>query len=156
MSTSVCWELICDGLVSRPGGVNLMDYCNPSQQRERKTKHIYVYFSFFRPKKSWREVVEEDMTKINITEDMAEDRKQWRQLICIMSNARSGKPWTLNKDDNDDDNDDDDNNILNCNLKKSICCKSEYANLESELKLITQCISSLSHQRSQWKLYTDF
>ena len=34
-----------------------------------------------RPKKTWSKIVEEDMTKINITEDMTEDRKQWRQLI---------------------------------------------------------------------------
>ena len=34
-----------------------------------------------RPKKTWSKVVEEDMRKLNITEDMAEDRKQWRQLI---------------------------------------------------------------------------
>ena len=33
-----------------------------------------------RPKKTWIKVVEEDM-KLNSTEDMAEDRKQWRQLI---------------------------------------------------------------------------
>ena len=33
-----------------------------------------------RPKKSWSKVVEEDMTKLNITEDMADDRKQGRQL----------------------------------------------------------------------------
>ena len=33
------------------------------------------------PKKTWSKVVEEDMRKLNITEDMAEDRKQWRQLI---------------------------------------------------------------------------
>ena len=32
-------------------------------------------------KKTWSKVVEEDMRKQNITEDMAEDRKQWRQLI---------------------------------------------------------------------------
>ena len=31
-----------------------------------------------RPKKTWIKVVEEDMRKLNITEDMAEDRKQWR------------------------------------------------------------------------------
>ena len=43
-----------------------------------------------RPKKTWSKVVEEDMKKLNITEDMAEDRKQWRQLP-IMSNPRSGK-----------------------------------------------------------------
>ena len=34
-----------------------------------------------RPKKTWSKVVEEDMRKLNIMEDMAEDRKQWRQLI---------------------------------------------------------------------------
>ena len=34
-----------------------------------------------RPKKTWSKVVEEDMRKLNITEDMAEGRKQWRQLI---------------------------------------------------------------------------
>ena len=34
-----------------------------------------------RLKKTWSKVVEEDMRKFNIVEDMAEDRKQWRQLI---------------------------------------------------------------------------
>ena len=34
-----------------------------------------------RPKKTCSKVVEEDMGKLNITEDMAEDRKRWRQLI---------------------------------------------------------------------------
>ena len=34
-----------------------------------------------RPKKTWSKVVEEDMRKLNITEDMVEDRKQFRQLI---------------------------------------------------------------------------
>ena len=34
-----------------------------------------------RPKTTWSKVVEEDMRKLIITEDMAEDRKQWRQLI---------------------------------------------------------------------------
>ena len=35
-----------------------------------------------RPKKTWSKVVEEDMRKFkNITEDMAKDRKQWKQLI---------------------------------------------------------------------------
>ena len=34
-----------------------------------------------RPKTTWSRVVEEDMRKLNITEDMAEGRKQWRQLI---------------------------------------------------------------------------
>ena len=31
-----------------------------------------------RPKKTWSKVVEEDMRKLNITEDIAEDRKLWR------------------------------------------------------------------------------
>ena len=35
-----------------------------------------------RPKKTWSKVVEEDMRKLNITEGMAEDRKQWKQLIA--------------------------------------------------------------------------
>ena len=34
-----------------------------------------------RPKKTWSKVVEEDMRKLNITEGMVEDKKQWRQLI---------------------------------------------------------------------------
>ena len=38
-----------------------------------------------RPKKTWRKVVEEDFKKVNITEDMAEDRKQWRQLISRLT-----------------------------------------------------------------------
>ena len=33
------------------------------------------------PKKTWSKVVEEDMRKLNITGDMAEDRKQWKQLL---------------------------------------------------------------------------
>ena len=33
-----------------------------------------------RPKKTWSKVVEEDM-KLNIMKDMAENRKQWKQLI---------------------------------------------------------------------------
>ena len=28
-------------------------------------------------RKTWSKVVEEDMRKLNITEDMVEDRKQW-------------------------------------------------------------------------------
>ena len=38
-----------------------------------------------RPKKTWSKVVEEDMRKLNITEDTAEDRKQWRQLISCLT-----------------------------------------------------------------------
>ena len=34
-----------------------------------------------RPKMTWNKVVVEDMWKLNIMEDMAEDRKQWKQLI---------------------------------------------------------------------------
>ena len=34
-----------------------------------------------RPKKTWSKVMEEDMSKLNITEDMAENRQQQRQLI---------------------------------------------------------------------------
>ena len=38
-----------------------------------------------KPKKTWSKVVEEDMGKLNITEDMAEDRHQWRQQgYCLM------------------------------------------------------------------------
>ncbi len=34
-----------------------------------------------RPKKTWRKVVEEDMRMLNITEEMARDRQQWRRLM---------------------------------------------------------------------------
>ena len=34
-----------------------------------------------KPKKTWSKVVKENMRKLNITEDMEEDRKHWRQLI---------------------------------------------------------------------------
>ena len=34
-----------------------------------------------RPKKTWSKIVGEETRKLNIKEDMAEDRKQWRQLI---------------------------------------------------------------------------
>ena len=33
-----------------------------------------------RLKKTWSKEVEEDMRKLNVTEDVTEDRKQWRQL----------------------------------------------------------------------------
>ena len=36
-------------------------------------------------KKTWSKVVEEDMKKLNFTEDMAEDRKLWRQLISCLT-----------------------------------------------------------------------
>mgnify|MGYP001795510643 CR=1 FL=1 len=34
-----------------------------------------------RPYKTWSKVMEEDMKKLNITEDMAKNRHQWRQFI---------------------------------------------------------------------------
>ena len=34
-----------------------------------------------KPKKIWSKVVEEDLRKLNITEDISENKKQWRQLI---------------------------------------------------------------------------
>ena len=34
-----------------------------------------------RPRRPGKMVVEEDIRKLNITEDMVEDRKQWKQLI---------------------------------------------------------------------------
>ena len=44
--------------------------------------------------------MEEDMRKLNITEDIAEDRKQWRQLI---SSPTPGVGNYVNEDDVDDD-----------------------------------------------------
>ncbi len=34
-----------------------------------------------RPKKTWRKVVEDDMRMLNITEEKAMDRQQWRRLL---------------------------------------------------------------------------
>ena len=52
-----------------------------------------------RPKKTWSKVVEEDVRKLNITEDMAEDRKQRRRFISRPT-PKSGQLgtflWTLN------------------------------------------------------------
>ena len=45
----------------------------------RRTMEVEGRRPVGRPKKTWSKVVEEDMRKLNITEDMAEDRKQWRQ-----------------------------------------------------------------------------
>ena len=47
-----------------------------------------------RPKKTWSKIVEEDMRKLNITENLAQDRQQWRQLT---SNPRSEKLGTINE-----------------------------------------------------------
>ena len=67
-----------------------------------------------RPKKTWSKVLEEDMRKLNITEDMTEDRKQWKQLISsptpcsvLMHHGTDFRIGTLNEDDDTDDNDDD-------------------------------------------------
>ena len=54
-----------------------------------------------RPKKTWSKVVEEDMRKLNITEDKVE-------ATLIMSNPRSWKLGTVNNDDDDDAAADDD------------------------------------------------
>ena len=35
--------------------------------------------------KTWSKAVEEDMKNLNITEDMAEGRHQWRQLISHLT-----------------------------------------------------------------------
>ena len=39
------------------------------------------------PKKTWSKVVEKNMMKLNITEDMAEDRHQWRRVSwkCVFT-----------------------------------------------------------------------
>ena len=34
-----------------------------------------------RPRKTWRQGVEEDLRRLNIREDMVDDRQQWRRLI---------------------------------------------------------------------------
>ena len=34
-----------------------------------------------RPKKTWSKLAAEDIKKLNVTEDMVEDRILWRQLI---------------------------------------------------------------------------
>ena len=51
-----------------------------------------------RPKKTWSKVVEEDMRKFFITDDMAEDKKTV-EATHIMSNLSSGKLGMLNEDD---------------------------------------------------------
>ena len=51
-----------------------------------------------RPKKTWSKVEEENMRKLNITEDMAEDIKQWRQLISPPAPG-VGNVGMLNNDD---------------------------------------------------------
>ena len=36
-----------------------------------------------RPKKYWKEVIRQDMTKLQFTEDMTLDRKVWRMQISV-------------------------------------------------------------------------
>ena len=48
-----------------------------------------------RPKKTWSEVVKKDR-KLNITEDMAEDRKQWKQLISRLTPGLGNYIGTIN------------------------------------------------------------
>ena len=57
-----------------------------------------------RRKKTWTKVVEEDMRKLNITEDMVEDRKT-SGGNSLMFNPRSGnlKLGTINENDEEDD-----------------------------------------------------
>ena len=38
-----------------------------------------------KPKKTWNKAVEEDMRKLNIMEDMAEDRQQWGRFISRLT-----------------------------------------------------------------------
>ena len=44
-----------------------------------------------RAKKTWSKVVKVDIRKLNIIEDMAEDKKQWRQLIVEAFSRRRFK-----------------------------------------------------------------
>ena len=61
------------------------------------------------PRKTWSKVVEEDMRKLNITEDMAENRKQWKQLISTPTQGVVNEgDGDCDGDDGDDDGDDDD------------------------------------------------
>ncbi len=58
-----------------------------------------------RPKKTWRKVLEKDMRMLNVMEEMAMDRQQWRRLIAIPFNPSIGNKWSLNDDDDNDDDD---------------------------------------------------
>ena len=61
-----------------------------------------------RPKKTWSKLVEQDMRKLNIIEDMAETSVESVEATHVTSDPRSGKLGVLNKHDDDDDDDDDD------------------------------------------------
>ena len=61
-----------------------------------------------RSKKICRKVVEEDMRKLKIMEGMAEDRKQWKQLVSCLTPGVGSKLGTINDDDDDDDDDEQD------------------------------------------------
>ena len=39
MSTSICWELTCDGLVSRPGGVKESHPLNTTETGDKRRPH---------------------------------------------------------------------------------------------------------------------
>ena len=43
-----------------------------------------------RPKKTWSKIVEKDLRKLNIMEDMAEERHQWRRLV-----SRQSPEWEI-------------------------------------------------------------
>ena len=49
------------------------------------------------PKKTWSKVVEEDMKKLNITEDIHGREKQLVEETHIMSNPKNGKLGTITK-----------------------------------------------------------
>ena len=40
MSTSVCWELTCNGLVSRPGGVKDSYPLNNTETGDKRRPHV--------------------------------------------------------------------------------------------------------------------
>ena len=41
-----------------------------------------------KPKKSWRRCMEEDMEKLEIEEDLAEHRHEWRRVIARLTSRR--------------------------------------------------------------------
>mgnify|MGYP001793265717 CR=1 FL=1 len=81
-----------------------------------------------RPKMTWSKVVEEDMRKLNITEDMAEDRKQWRQLISRPTPGE-GKLGTVNEEDDNDD----------------VCCNNKFNFVLYLLKFTISLLCNLSY-----------
>ena len=53
-----------------------------------------------RPKRMWMEVVKIDLKKCNLSEDLAQNRSEWRNRIHIAN------PTYLGQGSNDDDDDD--------------------------------------------------